>query len=93
MVKNINEFPERVQNAAKEYVSAYLRTEGDSDFVKGFRDGHLWMMKILEQSQDESSRQLAECIDVLLFEHMMVQSAEYAYENANWHDDARYWQN
>ena len=93
MVKNLNGFPEIVQNAAKEYVSAYLRMEGDTDFVKGFRDGHLWMMKILEQSQDESSRQLAECIDVLLFEHMMVQSAEYAYENANWHDDARYWQN
>ena len=44
MVKNINEFPERVQNAAKEYVSAYLSTEGDAKFVKGFRDGHLWMM-------------------------------------------------
>ena len=93
MVKNINVFPERVQNAAKEYVSAYLRTEGESDFVKGFRDSHLWMMKIIEQSEDESCRQLAECIDILLFEHMMVESAEYAYENANWHDDARYWQN
>jgi len=93
MVKNISEFPERVQNAAKAYVSAYLRMEDESDYVKGLRDGHLWTMKIMEQSRDETSRQLAECIDILLFEHMLVQSAEYAYENANWHDDARYWQN
>jgi hypothetical protein len=92
MVKNINEFPEIVRNAAKEYVSTYLRMEGESDFVKGFRDSHLWMMKILEQSQDESRRQLAECIDILLFEHMLVESAEYSYAIENWHDDARYWQ-
>lgn len=93
MVKNLNGFPEIVRNAAKEYVIAYLSTEGDAKFVKGFRDGHLWMMKIIEQSEVESCRQLAECIDILLFEHMMVESAEYAYENANWHEDARYWQN
>jgi len=93
MVKNLNEFPEIVRNAAKEYVSAYLLTEGDTGFVKGFRDSHLQSMKIMEQSEVEACRQLAECIDILLFEHMMVESAEYAYENANWHDDARYWQN
>jgi hypothetical protein len=91
MVKNINVFPERVQNAAKEYVSAYLRMEDESDYVKGLRDGHLQFMKIIEQSRDETSRQLAECIDILLFENMMVESAEYTYENANWYDDARYW--
>ena len=91
MVKNINVFPERVQNAAKEYVSAYLRMEDESDYVKGLRDGHLQFMKIIEQSRDEASRQLAECIDILLFENMLVESAEYAYENANWYDDARYW--
>lgn len=93
MMKNINEFPEIVRNAAKEYVSAYLRTEGESDFVKGFRDSHLWMMKIMEQSEVESCRQLAECIDILLFENMLVESAEYAYEIENWHNDSRYWQN
>ena len=91
MVKNINVFPERVQNAAKEYVSAYLRTEGESDFVKGFRDSHLQSMKIMEQSEVEACRQLAECIDILLFENMLVESAEYEYENANWHDDAHHW--
>ena len=91
MVKNINVFPERVQNAAKEYVSAYLRMEDESDYVKGLRDNHLQFMKIIEQSRDEASRQLAECIDILLFENMMVESAEYAYENANWYDDAHHW--
>ncbi len=93
MVKNLNVVSWGCEKGAKEVFFALLRMEGESDFVKGFRDGHLWMMKIIEQSEDESCRQLAECIDILLFEHMMVESAEYAYENANWHDDARYWQN
>jgi hypothetical protein len=82
MMKRVADFPMSVQDAANTYVSMYLRDNG-------IRGVHLQLMKMMDES--DTMRQLSECIDILLFENMLVESAEYEYENANWHDDAHHW--
>ena len=84
MVNNVGDFTKVVQDAASYYVSEYLlNSSNNSDFAKGFRDGHLRFMKWLEQSPSADQRQLGECIDVLLREYGNVQRAELQYEDNN----------
>ena len=75
-----HEYADDVKAAAKQYVAVY-------NFSKEIRDFHLTLMRDL----DRGNPQLADCIDVLLFEQGLVERAEYDYENDNWHDDARFW--
>jgi hypothetical protein len=71
MFKNVNDFPNSVQLAAIQYVSAYLQ----NNMMCG---SHSHMMQTLGNSPDLMCRQLAECIDVLLFQHKQeVSSGEY----------------
>lgn len=84
MIRQVTDFPEQVQKAANQYLSAYLQ-DGS------FRDNHLYFMRVFDKCEDTGVRQMAECIDVLLFERMLIESAEIQQENDNWHDDAKYW--
>ena len=84
MIRQVTEFPDVIQNAAKEYVCGYLR---DTEV----RGNHLTFMRTCDQCKNPYIRQMAECIDVLLFERMLIESAEIQQENDNWHDDAKYW--
>ena len=84
MIRQVTDVPDVIQNAAKEYVSSYLRDHE-------VRGNHLTFMRTCDQCDNAYIKQMAECIDVLLFEQMMIESAEYEREIADWHPDARYW--
>ena len=59
-MRQVTEFNDNTRAAAMQYVSAYLR-----DF--GIRNGHLRFMQTLDHAPDYQARELAECIDVLLW--------------------------
>ena len=83
MVKTLDQFDPHMVEVAQGYVAAY---EKHSEV----REVHLIVMRALDSGEPDQ-KQLAECIDVILFERGLVQRAEMEQENDNWHDDARYW--
>ena len=83
MVKTLDQFDPHMVEVARGYVAAYEK-------LSEVREVHLIVMRALD-SGDPDQKQLAECIDVILFERGLVQRAEIEQENAEWHDDARYW--
>lgn len=83
-MKQINDFPASVQQAANQYVSAYLQ-------ASSMRDAHLRMMQTLDNSPDLMCRQLAECIDLLFWEREQRQALEIAEELDAWAPDHEQW--
>lgn len=78
-MKQVNEFSPHIQLAALQYVAAYQK---DSEF-RGF---HLSTMRQF----DELMPELAECIDVLLWE--VDQQAQETIEDLDaWHADHEHW--
>lgn len=83
MVKTLDQFDANTVEVARGYVTAYEKNSQ-------VREVHLIVMRALDSGEPDQ-KQLAECIDVILFERGLVQRAEMEQENDNWHDDARYW--
>lgn len=83
MVKTLDQFDPHMVEVARGYVAAYEK-------LSEVREVHLIVMRALDAGEPDQ-KQLAECIDVILFERGLVQRAEIEQENAEWHDDARYW--
>jgi len=83
-MKQFYEFPDIIQKAAIDYVSAYFR---DSSF----RDGHLRFMRFLDNSSTSNAKELAECIDAALFDHYMAEDEQNLAESLNYHADHEYW--
>lgn len=83
-MKQINDFDGSTQLAAKQYVSAYLQETS-------IRSGHLRFMQMLDNAPFFECRQLAECIDVLLWEHDQQQALEIAADLDAWAPDHEQW--
>lgn len=83
-MRQVAEFAENMQQAAKQYVSAYLQ-----DTV--VRGNHLQFMQVLDRSKQSDATELAECIDILLWEHGSIERYETQRETDEWFDDARHW--
>ncbi len=83
-MRQVTDFPENMQQAANQYVSAYLQ-----DTV--IRGNHLQFMQVLDHAKQIEARELAECIDVLLWERGMIERLEIERDFDQWHDDQRYW--
>ena len=79
-MKQLTEFDANIRTAAKQYVSAYLR---DSTF----RNAHLQTMRHF----DAQVPQLAECIDVLLWERDQTEALNIAEDIAAWAPDHEQW--
>ena len=83
MFKTLDQFPQHTVEIARGYIHAY-------DNHNEVRELHLLVMRALDAGVPDM-RQLGECIDVILFERGLIQRAEIEQENAEWHDDARWW--
>lgn len=60
-MRQVIEFAEITQTTAKAYVARYLQDPS-------IREGHLRFMQVLENTKASEVRELAECIDVILWE-------------------------
>lgn len=76
-MKQFNQFDDNTQRAAKQYVSAYFRDTT-------IRSGHLHFMQTLDRVSKYPCRELAEAIDVLLWEHDQQQAYDIAQEMDAW---------
>lgn len=79
-MRQLTEFTEQVRKAATQYVSAYLRESS-------VRSTHLSMMRCLDSAMPE----LAECIDVLLWERDQTEALNIAEDLAAWAPDHEQW--
>lgn len=83
-MKQINEFDGSTQLAAKQYVSLYLRDSA-------IRNSHLRFMQVLDNAGFDECRQLAEAIDILLWEYDQRQALEIAEQIDAWAPDHEHW--
>ena len=83
-MRQISDFNDTIANAANSYVSAYLQMDS-------IREKHLQFMQVLDRSPDFTTRELAEAIDLLLWEHDQQQTLDIAQEMDAWAADHEQW--
>lgn len=83
-MRQVTEYNEQVRLAAMQYVSAYLRDVG-------LQRTHRDFMQVLDNTRNAEVQQLAECIDLLLWERDQQQALDIAEDLDAWAPDHEQW--